>query len=669
MSRSMINLALVAATTLMMMVSTQTVVVLADDPGSEPAVSGGSSPTAAPACPMTCSNGGTCKLGEDDFSAFPVEPNGAILSFLQETSRDGWFCECPLSYTGFRCGRPYEVCEIGAKDDPQNPIHMCFHGGKCIDSTNIDGDKKFCDCTDAEHNGIPYYGRYCEIQGATECAEGSDVFCVANGQCKADFEEKAHPCDCPEGHRGPHCEFLRDQVPECTRDCKNDGECTLGIKDFKTTQYASFWETHDQNFQYCKCPRGWFGENCEVIGTKCGNAHCFNGGACLQTLNENDETTYACDCRTANADGKTWAGQYCEHAATTTCHEDKSQSTFNGKLFCTNGGECKDESEFHLGCNCPGGTHGPRCEFNTGSQAAKCTLDCQNGGSCRMGHPQDSSLLTQFGSDLAHLNVSSAELFQHCVCPVGYFGIQCEHEMEVCPGGQHLCLHGSRCVDSDDGFDFEGEKVSVNHKCDCDSAFTADEKYAGKFCQYSSTDLCIKNADTGSDRSSNNAFCVNNGICKARVDSGDEHPGCNCPDGFEGEHCEFIKGNQPTPGGGPSTGSFTSSTTDSSDDNKNLEVGIAVALCAVAIIGGFIIIRMLYRSVCGSRSSKGTTPNEVGSAVAAEEATAASFSDSPISNNGPKLFEDDSDEVEDYANNIQPAGSHEEKDMSDVQIV
>jgi hypothetical protein len=207
-----------------------------------------SAPTPAPECPMTCSNGGTCKVGEADYSAFPNEANGISLTFLRETTREGWHCECPLSWTGVRC-------EIGAKDDPANPIHMCFHGGKCIggmeDSDNVSAEQRFCDCTDAEHNGVPYFGKYCEIKGAVECAPGSDVFCVADGQCKDDFETKAHPCKCNSGHRGPHCEFLRDEVPECTKECKNGGECTLGVKDYETARYQEFWLTHDENYQYC----------------------------------------------------------------------------------------------------------------------------------------------------------------------------------------------------------------------------------------------------------------------------------------------------------------------------------------------------------------------------------------------------------------------------------
>ncbi len=107
-----------------------------------------------------------------------------------------------------------------------------------------------------------------------------------------------------------------------------------------------------------ECSDGWFGDDCEIPGVECGNAHCFNGGGCLETLNKNGQTTYACDCRDAGHLGKSWAGQYCENAATTECQPgplaEKLQHA-NGDLFCTNGGTCKDPNNPYLGCDCPEG--------------------------------------------------------------------------------------------------------------------------------------------------------------------------------------------------------------------------------------------------------------------------------------------------------------------------
>merc|ERR1711935_473746 len=38
----------------------------------------------------------------------------------------------------------------------------------------------------------------------------------------------------------------------------------------------------------------------------------------------------------------------------------------------------------------------------------------------------------------------------------------------------------------------------------------------------------------------NFAFCVNNGICKGKVKDGEDHPGCTCPEGYSGNHCEYL---------------------------------------------------------------------------------------------------------------------------------
>lgn len=160
------------------------------------------------------------------------------------------------------------------------------------------------------------------------------------------------------------------------------------------------------------------------------------------------------------------------------------------------------------------------------------------------------------------------------------------------------------------------------------------------------------------------------GICKGRVEADDEHPGCICDEAYSGDHCEFLKGNEPSLGGPAPGSSATSTYGSSSDDNQNLIVGIAAAFIVVAVLGGFFLMRALMR---GCWRTKGTDPKDIGAAVAAEEATSSSFSSSTsgiIDNQGPKLFEDDSEEVEDYANSSVPnTGSFDEKDMSDVQIV
>jgi hypothetical protein len=166
----------------------------------------------------------------------------------------------------------------------------------------------------------------------------------------------------------------------------------------------------------------------------------------------------------------------------------------------------------HLGCECPDGFHGPICEFTDAEEAAQaqddCTLTCSNGGRCRKGK-KDNKLIDKFGADLKNFN-ETHRLWEHCICPDGFFGIQCEHQLEICPGGDHVCLHGSKCVPQDE------TKQEGYHDCDCEHGFDAVEKYAGKFCQYTSTDICTKNGQPGVGKA-NFAFCVNNGKCKKKV--------------------------------------------------------------------------------------------------------------------------------------------------------
>lgn len=275
-----------------------------------------------------------CKSGPADFSAQPKDKYGKPFEFLKDKQRDGWHCDCPEGFTGLRCARQYEKCE--------GNNHYCYHGGKCIEGVHekVDGDKLFCDCKNANHNGIPYVGKYCEVE-TQECAVGSEAFCANGGKCKDDFENHLRPCECEDGKRGPHCEFDDGHVPDCDLECGNGGECVKGIKSYALALYDGFWANHDGKFQYCKCPDGFYGLKCEAEAQKCGSEVCFNGGTCVNTLNNLGESIFACDCTTANTDDASYAGQFCQSKSSNFCSKDKNA---NGQLFCTNNGKCKDNA-------------------------------------------------------------------------------------------------------------------------------------------------------------------------------------------------------------------------------------------------------------------------------------------------------------------------------------
>ena len=294
-------------------------------------------------CPIDCQNAAPCVQGENEngFAGHPLKSNGSPLDFLEETSRENsagekYFCDCPDTFTGIRCGRDYLECA--------DTGHYCYHGGKCLDNLTgdpIPDDQLFCDCSDASHNSIAYVGKYCEQEGAQACDADGEYFCLNGGTCKDDFQNKRRPCECPTGYRGPHCEFEQGSVPACDLDCQGVGECQLGIKDYDTALYTEFWVT-EGGYMHCTCPEGYFGNQCEIEGQTCGPAHCFNGAACLTTIDMKGVTSYSCDCRTAtNADDSKFAGDYCQSESTSFCSEKTNDA--NGLLFCTNGGTCGDE--------------------------------------------------------------------------------------------------------------------------------------------------------------------------------------------------------------------------------------------------------------------------------------------------------------------------------------
>ena len=195
-------------------------------------------------------------------------------------------------------------------------------------------------------------------------------------------------------------------------------------------------------------------------------------------------------------------------------------------------------------------------------------------------------MIANAGAELNAYNQTHVTTWEHCVCPQGYFGVQCQHELEICPGSDHVCLHGSKCVAED-------ETTNLSHSCDCDSGFDAIEKIAGKYCQYTSTDICTKNGRPGVGKA-NFAFCVNSGKCKAKVRDNQRHPGCTCPDGFAGDHCEFLDGNVPDGGSGATAAENQSpNDADISSGNKNhgLAIGVTVCLVAIFAISALVIVR------------------------------------------------------------------------------
>lgn len=445
-------------------------------------------------CDLQCING-ECKIGE------PPEYSYDFPIWLDAGSHhDFQYCECPAGFSGKACERD----ENNACSD-----FACLHGGTCHVEESYGETAYSCDCLSAYVGEIPADGRYCEFVATSICYDDVDnheiYFCMNNGQCQQDYMKG---CLCPEGFGGFSCEFLEDR--DCTLDCQNGGECVLGSPPDQPYLTAYWFNAEDfSNWQYCSCPEGWSGEFCEAATVDCGDYTCLNGGTCDY---KDTELKGRCNCVDASEDFIYYDGLYCQFPSTSICAQLE-----NEVYFCTNGGECRDN--YLDGCDCPEGFAGFYCEL---VEAVDCTLEC-NHGTCRLGAPPGGSHAHAYWYDPA-----AADDYQYCECDAGWGGQMCDVQGEDC--GTFTCLNGGSCYDQ------YGKAMA--DRCDCihvegEGPNGETIYYDGRFCQFPSTVTCFEGEFGGDDQV---FFCMNGGTCN---DPGEP---CDCPEGYSGFSCEFIKG-------------------------------------------------------------------------------------------------------------------------------
>jgi len=530
---------------------------------------------------ITCQNNSTCMDGSTDFEDH-VQPDGTVLDI--HPTDTSTHCLCKPGWTGVACDVPYRSCD--------QTSHKCYHGGECVLGLidKYDNEQLYCNCDSAiDAEGNVYVGKYCEQKAITYCGGDTSRFCLNGGLCNDEYPNMGKACYCDESHEGEHCEFEKHKVPTCTMDCQNGGHCKLGTPPKNDLDYFNVSGNAIEVLQYCECKHPWHGQFCEVASEQCGDNQCFHGSKCVEAQ-VNGNTLHHCDCRFANTEEKSYAGQYCQYEATQYC--DKGAGDINGHLFCVNGGTCQSDS--YLGCICPEDYRGFSCEYYVDENAEDnphapptdhiddtiCSLDCNGRGKCRKGikeKPSDEKV-----GDAEHLNGDDAlsnENFEHCSCEKGWTGLQCEHEATECGGGEYHCFHGGECYTGGD-----------EQKCDCSTAASTEletNHFAGEQCEHPATEICLEGEAHKYNPNQGLSFCVNYGTCKAKVKSGEAHPGCNCDeDKWTGPHCEIKVAQQTAPAPSPTTAIKD----DGSGDNDALQVVTAIiAVLAVVSVVGFAI--------------------------------------------------------------------------------
>uniref|UniRef100_A0A7S2U8S7 Delta-like protein n=1 Tax=Attheya septentrionalis TaxID=420275 RepID=A0A7S2U8S7_9STRA len=544
--------------------------------------------TATDGCTLSCHGNGVCQFGAADFTdATPVKDGDKVdLDMHDQTSLDNMYCDCDPGFTGLHCAHAFVSCNPDDPKGKEHNDHKCFHGSTCVLGLPDEFDNKqyYCDCTTTNHpDQKRFAGLFCEFQEVERCNDDGTKFCTREGTCKNNAEKKTHPCNCGSDLEGPHCEWDAGYMPDCDLKCENSGECAMGFKHYDDASKAVGvpWGEHKQiDLKYCVCPEGFTGLQCEVqVGDKCADDKCYHGGVCA-TSGEGSSAVEICDCSPAHTKKFSFSGKYCEYKSTTWCTKEE---THNGKQFCTNNGTCRTED--HKGCDCPSGFTGSQCEYKSAvATPPKCNLDCENKGICRKG-VKDFGVGGGSKWGLAFLNVTHLN-YEHCVCPEGFTGLQCEYEVETCENGEHNCLNGGACVK------VAAEGDEYKHACDCAGDADSTHHFSGFFCEHAATSICTVDDPSTSalDHVFNvHAFCTNGGTCKKKVGEKDKHAGCACPKGFEGGHCELnlaISANAPQ-----SIALSSPSIDNSTSEDSKLSFLFALLFTCVAVLIFFVIVK------------------------------------------------------------------------------
>jgi hypothetical protein len=155
--------------------------------------------------------------------------------------------------------------------------------------------------------------------------------------------------------------------------------------------------------------------------------------------------------------------------------------------YCMNHGVCADNYRDlpEQPCICSSNFVGPHCEFQKGTEPLfleeeECEKHCF-WGKCQIGAK---SFELVFNNNTSTTFTTKQDL-QYCLCPDYASGEYCERESQTCVDGSH-CFNGGSCVT------VELEDGSREAYCDCTTAYTGPEAFAGRYCEHKVTTFCSK---------------------------------------------------------------------------------------------------------------------------------------------------------------------------------
>jgi hypothetical protein len=148
----------------------------------------------------------------------------------------------------------------------------------------------------------------------------------------------------------------------------------------------------------------------------------------------NGETEYQCECSSAFDDESLCAGTSFQFKSTEICDDREAGQDLEGFSFCTNQGTCPNDAELEQ-CYCPKGWLGFHCEF----------------------------FAPEANDDGA----------QEC--------------------GDTICQNGGTCITTLVVNQEDGQTEDKFH-CECATAYTDTESYAGESCEHKSTSFCTEPA-------------------------------------------------------------------------------------------------------------------------------------------------------------------------------